>query len=204
MRGVSSRGLGGEDLRGRLGLWRGREGDLGGRNGGRCILERGGGRGSPSSSPSFLPPPPPSSPHSLPPLPPPGLVWSPAGGSRKSRTPILSSRWSSPSFLFPPPPPPSFLPVLPPSPPLRPLLYLLSLLPPDLARTPPSGGHPPKSGSKEWMFLTCAIPRQGITQVPFRWHKSDVQIHTFCSPLALCDADLRDPPAGDHTSARFR
>ena len=75
--------------------------------------------------------------------------------------------------------------------------------PPDLARTPPSRGHPPKSGSKEWMFLTCAIPRQGITQVPFRWHKSDVQIHTFCSPLALCDADLRDPPAGDHTSGQL-
>ena len=104
---------------------------------------------------------------------------------------------SSPSSLLPPRSSPI-------PPPLRPLLYLLSLLPPDLARTPPSGGHPPKSGSKEWMFLTCAIPRQGITQVPFRWHKSDVQIHTFCSPLALCDADLRDPPAGDHTSARFR
>ena len=45
--------------------------------------------------------------------------------------------------------------------------------------------------------------RQGITQVPFRWHKSDVRIHTFCSPLALCDADLRDPPAGDHTSGQL-
>ena len=109
---VSPREVWGEDLRCRWGLWRGREGDWGGRNGGRCILERGGGWGSPSSSPSFLPPPPPSSPHSLPPSP--SDLCDPLPGDRASQ--------EHPFFRAtrPPLPSSSLLPLLPPSSPFFP------------------------------------------------------------------------------------